>query len=157
MLLLGYGCASMNVASDFDPAADFGRYGSYAWADQETTAPEELDKLIKSSVERILATTGYFKTGPRGVPDFLIAWSGGLQDRFDATSRGYTYWRGYPVAEEASVTRYKEGTLTIDIIDVATKKLVWQGWAQGAADDAGRNADLAREAVSKILKGFPPR
>lgn len=155
-LLLFVGCSSMTIDHDFDPAADFGKYGSYSWMDAPASVSAETDKIIRSAIESEMAAKGHFKsTG--GNPDFLIAYHAGLQDRYDLTSRGYAYWRGYPVATEVDATRFTVGSLIIDIVDAEANQLVWQGWAVGAADDAGRNETRAREAISRILAGFPPR
>jgi hypothetical protein len=150
------GCSSMAVDYDFDPAADLSAWGSYNWIDREVAASQETDRIIRTAIESELAVRGFYKsTG--GEPDFLITYSGGLQDTFDVTSYGYSYWHGYPVGSEVTVVRGTEGTLLIDIVDRRTNRLVWQGWATGAANEAGRNQDLAREAVSRILANFPPR
>jgi hypothetical protein len=155
-LLLVVGCSSMSINHDFDPAIDFTKYGSYAWGDGPASASDQTDHVIRSAVDSEMAAKGIFKsTG--GQPDLLIAYYGSLQDRYDVTTRGYAYWRGYPVAKEASTSRFTVGSLVIDIVDARANQLVWQGWASDAADDAGRNEDLAREAVSKILADFPPR
>lgn len=155
-LLLVIGCSSMTINHDFDPAIDFAKYGSYSWAEGPASVSPQTDHVIRSAVESEMAAKGIFKsTG--GQPDLLIAYYGGLQDRYDVTTRGYAYWRGYPVAKEANTSRFTVGSLVIDIVDARANQLVWQGWASGAADDAGRNEDLAREAVSRILAGFPPR
>lgn len=146
----------MSVENDYDPAVDFRKYGSYSWLDAPVTVSQAVDRLIRSTVESELAVKGYFKsTG--GQPDFLITYDGGLQDRYDVTTRGYAYWRGYPVGTEVDATRFTVGSLVIDVIDPVANQLVWQGWAVGAADDAGRNETRAREAISKILANFPPR
>jgi hypothetical protein len=37
----------------------------------------------------------------------------------------YSAWPAY--ADQTTVTQYKEGTLNIDVVDVARKQLVWEG------------------------------
>jgi len=61
------------------------------------------------------------------------------------------------------VTTYPEGTLAIDIFDVARKSPVWHGAGDktlSKSDLKGKSAlsdpEKIREGVTKILEDFPP-
>jgi hypothetical protein len=44
----------------------------------------------------------------------------------------------------------------IEIFDSKTKELVWVGWAQARRDSDLPDPDRIRQAVSEILRRFPP-
>ena len=47
----------------------------------------------------------------------------------------YGAWSGYPY--DVETTNYRQGTLTIDVVDAGRKALVWQGVAEGARQQEG--------------------
>ena len=58
------------------------------------------------------------------------------------------------------VHEYTEGTLILDVLDAATKSLVWRGTAQAEAlpsVDVSTPQARIREAVRRILERFPPK
>ena len=68
----------------------------------------------------------------------------------------YDPWGGY-VAYETRIDQYPEGTLNIDVIDAATKSLVWEGSIGGrVTDSAIRNLEQTIDnAVKAIMADFP--
>ena len=71
----------------------------------------------------------------------------------------YDPWGGYggSVGYETRIDQYTEGTLNIDIIDVATNKLIWEGAVAGRlTDKAIRNLEQTiDDAVRAIMADFP--
>ena len=63
------------------------------------------------------------------------------------------------VAQELDmrVTQYTEGTLNIDVVDAATKTLVWEGSIAGKlTDNDVRNMEqTVDEAVAAVMDNFP--
>ena len=52
------------------------------------------------------------------------------------------------------------GTITIDLVDSQTGKLVWRGWSDGTLDGIDAQAVIeARvdQAVTRIMEKLPPR
>jgi hypothetical protein len=96
-------------------------------------------------------------------PSFAIAYYASAQKKLDVTDwdYGYSYWgfhrrwggAGYPVQ---TVSAYTEGTVIVDVIDPATKELLWrgQGKAEVSQDPATYTAELAK-TVSAIVAKFP--
>lgn len=74
---------------------------------------------------------------------------------------GWNYGYNFaPISPEPmlDVQRYEEGTVVIDIVDPATKHLVWRG--RGIRDisvTADETALKIRKTSEKILGSFPPR
>jgi hypothetical protein len=64
-------------------------------------------------------------------------------------------WIGDPHAH--SMHSYREGTLVFEIVDPATGKMVWSGWASEAAPTREKLQTKAEKVVRKILKYFPPK
>jgi hypothetical protein len=58
------------------------------------------------------------------------------------------------------IRQYEEGTLVIDFVDAASRKLVWRGTGSGALESEPTPEETTRgidRAVAKILEQFPPR
>jgi len=56
--------------------------------------------------------------------------------------------------------KYDEGTLILEVVDAASGRLVWRGWAQAEVKskaDPGQREARIWEAVAKILDQFPPK
>ena len=52
---------------------------------------------------------------------------------------------------------YRDGSLTIEMVDTKTTKMVWQGIGNKEIDKVSKDPDAAiKAAVNKILSGFPP-
>ena len=50
---------------------------------------------------------------------------------------------------------YKEGTLTILVIDRKTNSLVWKGWAVGTVTDEQPYQRQLENSIKRIFKTFP--
>ena len=51
---------------------------------------------------------------------------------------------------------YKEVTLTLDLLNPATKELIWRGWYVDEVEDVNLQEEKIGEAVKRILEKFPP-
>ena len=166
-LLLG-GCATMDIATDYDPSADFSGFRSYAWMETRPrpTADPRIDSgllesRVRGAVEAELAAKGYGKD-EGGSPDFLVGYHAAVRDRLDVytmnNSYGYRPGWGWGAADVYTY-QYEEGSLVIDIVDAGSKQLVWRGRAQAeinrSAGPEERDARI-RESVRRILERFPP-
>ncbi len=165
------GCATMAVDSDYDPAANFSGLKTYAWLPEPETGGDEnkarnplMDAYIRTAIEQGLAAKGYTQSES---PDFQVGYHASLAGKQSVqvynTYYGYgPGWYGPAViapAPVAQVYEYAEGTLLIDIVDPAARKLMWRGSANA---DLNRNPSTEEKqrkvdaAVEKILKRFPP-
>jgi hypothetical protein len=66
----------------------------------------------------------------------------------------------YSFAESAEKAGSNTGTLIVDVIDPATKQIVWRGWKRTTlllARTPGAREDLLKNVVRDILSTFPPR
>jgi len=152
--LAAAGCSSIRVATDWDRDYSFSALHTYSWAVSPETpkdAPESafLDRRIRRAVDDALAAKGYEKR--EGTADFLVVYQAKVHDRYDVYRS--PSWRGWN-----DVRRYREGTLVLGIVDRARDEIVWSGWAEGIVSEPGAaSEEVIREAVTKMLEGFPPR
>jgi hypothetical protein len=171
-LLLLAGCASfLSVNSDKYPQADFSGYRSYAWIDsdpqirprgEQARISALTSRRIREAIEMELAAKGYNAVGAASAADFIVAFTVGTRDRIDAQSypapfRGPWLWDWY--VNQTDLRVYREGTLSIDIFDGATRQPVWHGRARKeitGADEADPGP-VIRSAVAAILGEFPSR
>lgn len=171
-------CSSVRTSYDFDPEMNFGGWKSYAWYPVESRPSGDprldsplLHQRIAAAVDRTLAARGYTLVEDTE-PDFYVEYHLSTKQRLDAVTmnRGYgagPYGRRWGGAgwggagwSETYIDEYDEGTLVIDLLDVASRELVWRGWGtrrlaqQPKPEQVTANVD---EAVAEILKAFPPQ
>lgn len=163
VMLLFSGCASVRVKHDYDSTVNFETYKTYSWLRQrvhETDAPAGKGNMgvsvVREAVDRELAAKGYVKTDDPN-PDFKLAFHTNATDKIDVNIYGYGPWRRPFYGRYANVDRYKEGTLILDIVDAAEKRLIWRGWGTSNLSDRSRAAEKISEVVAKMLEKFPPK
>ncbi|HST43818.1 MAG TPA: DUF4136 domain-containing protein, partial [Luteimonas sp.] len=145
-LVLLAGCATgPMISSEADPRADFTRYRTFAFysplaAEKDGYATPTTDRL-KAAVRAQLESRGYVHAAQD--PDLWVNLNAYMERRTDVSSSpfvdyGYYYSyraRGYLAVpywnQHTSVHRYTEGTVNVDIVDVARNTLVWEGIAVG--------------------------
>jgi hypothetical protein len=175
-LALVLACSTVQVRQDFDPSQDFTRLRTYSWY---AKAPEPTGNLrvdnpllyerIVSAVDRTLASKGYVKVEDVK-PDFVVNYHLAVQSKLDVRTIDHGYYGGSPywgVAgfggvgwTETYTVPYEEGTLAIDVIDVAKRKLVWRGFGVGRLREDPKPEEAAERvdsAVAEILAQFPPK
>ncbi len=108
-------------------------------------------------------------------PDLMINVSGRLQDKTKVTttsdpymSGGYYGYRrgaygtrgGYGYGTTTHVSNYTEGTINVDMVDRAQKRMVWEGVAVGRVNEK-RSNDETRQAINsgitEMFAGYPFR
>ncbi len=132
--------------------------------------PSQLDPMrVNSITNRVLRDAlvrGFEKAGyvrADSGPDFEVAYYASTRERLDVTYWNYGYpwrpryrpgWGRYWTT--LTVTQYTEGTVLVDVIDPATKDLLWRGRGTAVvSEDVERYADDLRTTVAAILDRFP--
>jgi hypothetical protein len=122
----------------------------------------ETDPVVVGRVERAvdaeLTEKGFLKVADS--PDFLIAMHTSREEKV-AHNRDWAWQYVYSdyFMNTHQDFRYLEGMLVLDIVDAASKELVWQGEAKGFVgkkSNPKKEDEMVKEAVHKILKNFPP-
>jgi hypothetical protein len=165
-----FACSGITVKTDYDPSADFSNARSYAWFDERSGVQGDrpdvsslLDRRVRSSVDAELGQKGIEKVD-RDAAKVLVSYHLGVESKLDVntmnTGYGYGRYGHYSgVGTTTTVTEYQEGTLLIDVIDPASKELIWRGSGQARVRDWGTPEDREKrisEAVHEILESFPP-
>jgi hypothetical protein len=167
------GCASgPSIFVNEDPAATFGAYRTYGFAEPlGTDRPEYsslLSQYLKTAAARELESRGYrFSEEPELLVNFYLEtkekirststpsggpWIGG----YYGYRRGhYGVWTGY----ETTVSQYTEGTLNVDVVDRERKQLVWEATVVGRIRDADREdvQGTVDSVLAQVFSRFPYR
>lgn len=178
ILLLISGCSTLTVNYDYNPKTDFTQLKTYNWLPfPKGMKVNEFNRTrFITAVENTLSAKGFSQNSSK--PDFIIATHFGKKSKVDITNWGYTYapnnyYTGYGYRHPGnygysqtyagtggvSVYEYEEGTLILDFVDSNTKKLIWRATAKAIVSPAsspGKQTEKIKNAVDKILNGFPP-
>jgi hypothetical protein len=169
--LLLAACATLRVASDYDHAASFTAYHTFAWLPRERhgTSNPLVVQRAHDAIDAELRTRGFTYTADPASADFLVDFTIGSRLRTDIESYpagyvspmwwGYRGWWGYPYwGAEVDVRQYREGTLSIDVFDGRSHRPVWHGWARKelSRSDIEHSEAPIRAAVTAVLAQFPP-
>ena len=174
LIALLAGCVSTpHVTSDMDPQADFARYRTFAFysplAVESRGYATPASGIMRAAARREMEARGYVYDAAS--PDLLVNINAYLSERQDVYSvpemqygmyysyRANAYFAVPYWTERASVRRYTEGTLNIDLVDAAGKRLVWEGVAVGRVarlQPAERQARI-QQTIAEIFARYPHR
>jgi len=177
LLLLCSACeTSVRVGqADFDPAADFNSYRTFAWisdkpmiisGDKPPRMSPLLETRIMEEIRGNLTGKGYRYLEDPKTADLTVSFTVGAHDKIDIRSYptayqgswgwGRNYW-GYGGSKTVT-WNYVEGTLAIDLFDRAKGQPVWHGWASKEILDPEKLdvEKTVKEVVDGILENFPP-
>jgi len=157
-LLAAHGAVAQKVTVEFDQAATFGKYKTFAIRDGQLNSKnaalnsELVKKQIEADIERGLTARGLTRvTGPSD-----------LNVRFTFGSARKTELESYPAGWYGMGTRYvrvpySEGTLVIDFRDPTTRSLVWRAIASEEKSDPNKIEGKLDDMVKKSLEKYPPK
>ena len=164
-LMLFSSCSSIKVITDYEKGNDFSVYKSYniVELDGSKSGLSELDlRRIATATNNVLQAKGFKQMNKNA--DLEVHLHTIVDELVSATSHEYYGMGGYrrgigwgSSTSTVDVTRYKEGTLFVDLVDRAKGQLVWQGIGTATLKENPKNREeRINEAVAKILAGFPP-
>lgn len=164
-------CSTLKVGSDFDHAASFSAYRTYAWLPRQhraTLNPLTVQRA-HDAIDSELTARGFQQVADPRAADFVVDFTIGSHERTDIQSYPTPYaspwwgargWWGGPYwGQEIDVRQYREGTLSVDMFDEHTHRPVWHGWAKKelSRSDIENSTTPISDAVKAILQSFPPR
>lgn len=152
---------NVSVSTDYDSATNFRSLKTFGWYQDNAKAKSDtasydtfFDKRMKKSIETQLKSHGlaYSKSNP----DVYINYKAGFQNqqRYRSISP-YGYGYGYPFGNSA-VSEYKEGTITIDMVDPKKNELLWRGVGETEVSNRNISEEKVFEVVGSILRKYPP-
>ena len=176
-VLLLSACASKpSIQSDYDHTVDFSQYSTYGFFNpmgiENPNYSSIYGSIFRSAISREMESRGYTKSDN---PDLLINVSGRLQDKTRVTTtsdpymsggyygyrRGrYGAWGGYGYGTTTHVSNYTEGTVNVDMVDRAQKRMVWEGVAVGRVQESRTNEETRANinaGIKEMFAGYPFR
>ena len=144
---------AQSVQSDFDKSYDFSKLKTFDFAPQPFDGALAQDSLnngrIRHALESKLMASG-FGMEEMDRPDFVVVYYVSSRNKFSVQDYGYgpPRWFG---RRDVRVDEYTEGTLTVDLIDAKTRRLVWRGRASGTVELKGNDRKIDK-AVDRLVK-----
>ncbi len=134
--------SAQHVKTHYDRSANFAQYKTYSWEQVKTRDPLDVDR-IESAVNAALAAKGWTRVKSGG-DVWIVAIEGGW------------CWRGFGAFGPTTDT-YEDRTLTVDLFDTKTKKLLWRGRSTDSlSNNSDKNIKNLDKGMEKLLKKFPP-
>lgn len=159
------------IKTDYDYRVDFGQYKTYGYFSPLGIESRDYStirgSIFRQAIDIEMASRGYVKSE---TPDLLINVSGKLGETtragsgaggyYDYRSGVYDAWGDYGFGASAGQGQYKEGTINIDLVDRAEKRMVWEGIAVGRVKP-GASGEEARasifSSVQAVFAAYPFR
>ena len=162
---LAVSLAAAGVTVDFDKAADFSKFKTYAWKKGTPAANPLNEDRVHKAIDAKLAEKGLTKTD--GEADVYV-YSHVKTDKQQQVSvdsfgyGGYPGWGGWGGAwgtTSVNVHNVIEGTLIVDLVNAANNELAWRGLATKTVfpdTKADKIEKIINQAVAKMFQNFPP-
>jgi Domain of unknown function (DUF4136) len=159
LILLAAGSAfAQKVTVEFDQAADFAKYKTFAIRAGELNSKspalnnELVKKRIEADIERDLTARGLKRAA--GQADLNVRYHLGAVAKKEV-ERYPAGWRG--LGTRVVRVPYTEGTLVIDLRDTATRSLVWRSIASEEKSEASQIEGKLEDMVRKSIEKYPPK
>ena len=168
--LIGACASTPNTFSNVDPNVDFSQYKTFSFFSELSTDHAKYQSL-ESNFLKVAVAQEFDKRGLAHDPEspdlqinFYIHTKDKIKTRTVPTAGAYygyrdpfyDPWVGYG-GYETRIDQYVEGTLNIDVVDTATKKLAWEGSIVGRITEKDiRNMEaVIDQAVAAVMANFP--
>ena len=161
-LLICLSCSGVRVLNtEADPGFQLSKYKTFDFfqivgAGDTSSYFEENVKLLKESIAQKLQAKGLTQSSSQ--PDLQVNIGAMVEEKVQTREttlrdaprymgqRNYT-WK----SEEVEVGRYREGTVTVHLVDPSTKKLMWKGAVAGVIPNKQKNVPATIEEGMKAL------
>jgi Domain of unknown function (DUF4136) len=152
LTLLGTMAAAQYVTYDYDHAANFSAYKTYAWSRGAELSDELNHPRLVQAIDAGLAAKGLTRVERDASSDVLVAYHASFE--LNQVITGRYLWGS------ARVESILEATLVVDISDARTNAIVWR--SQAISDvrpsDTPENRDKKiAKAMEKMFKNYPPK
>jgi hypothetical protein len=162
LAVLGTIALAQSVSYDYDRAANFSSYKTYAWT-RGTELTDELNHArVVRAVDSRLVAKGFTRVEPSANPDVLVAYHASFEKNleiFGSTHGLGPFGLGGDRLGSARVHVVLVGTLVVDIADARTRAIVWRSLASSDITPTdkpeSRDKKIAK-ATEKMFKNYPP-
>lgn len=156
------GPTKIRVDAEALPWASMSGYRTYRWW-QPPVEPGRgyserealLDWRVREAVDRELAARGY-RQDTVGKPEFVVRYNVRLSEQSTSSFSDYLAYRAEGGSKDMgeAFMGYEQGTLTIEIVDVASRRVAWRAKAT-AVIEKNPNGALIAPAVAQMFARFP--
>lgn len=175
-LLLAACSSGPEIKSDYDHTIDFSQYKTYGFFNpmgiENPNYSSIYGAIFRDAISQEMESRGYTMSDN---PDLMINVSGRLQDKTKVTTtsdpymhggyygyrRGYYgTWGGYGYGTTTHVSNYTEGTINVDMVDRAEKRMVWEGVAVGRVKENKTSEETRTNiynGIQEMFAGYPFR
>jgi hypothetical protein len=157
--LLAAGCASSpDIRLDRNPTADLHSYRTFAFFEPVTTDQSLYTTIISGRLKKAtrdeLERRNYVYDEKN--PDLRVNFSLNVMDRQELRAMPAPGLLGARFGDLDTIN-YRQGTLSVDVVDAHKRELVWQGVAEGrvsrkSVENPGPAVD---KVVGEMFTGFP--
>jgi len=170
VLVVGACATGPTIRVDMDPNTKLQSYKTFAFFEPVSTDNTKYTSIVSTHLKQAtraqLERLGFVYAEGEVEPDLRVNFFLKIVDKQEVRSSGtgsgyygyrsryYGTWSGYPYVDTYD---YKEGTLSVDLVDAKQKQLVWQGVAEGEVkDEALKDPGPALDkVVTTIFSNFP--
>jgi Domain of unknown function (DUF4136) len=161
--LLGTIALAQSVSYDYDRAANFSSYKTYAWT-RGTELTDDLNHArVVRAIDAALVTKGLARVEPSANPDVLVAYHASFDKNLEITGSAHG-WGPFDLGGDrwgsARVQPVLVGTLVVDISDARTNASVWRSLASSdirpTDKPQSRDKKIAK-ATEKMFRNYPPK
>jgi hypothetical protein len=166
--ILSAAAIAAEVRTARDPDADLRKFQTYTFVradpkDKGLIADKRVEERLQRMVGRQLMNRGYTPAAPRQEAQLGINISGHVEPKQKVFVTGrpgpYDYNWGRTEIGGYTTHEYREGTIFVDVVDLAKSELVWrahitEAFTAGYSDENWKKAD---KAIAAAFKDFPTR
>ena len=156
---------TIRVGAETLPWADFSTFHTYRWwlppivdgGAGYSEREKRLDWYVRGAVDSELGARGY-APDTVGRPDFVVRYDIGLFEDSTSSFQEYLAYRAEGGGKDMgeSFMGYNRGTLTIELVDVASRRVAWRAHATAVVETDARGRRVG-PAVQKMMAQLPAR
>jgi hypothetical protein len=153
-------CSTMTTSVDYDHTVNWSNYKTFQIMEGTKAPTTFTQKRIDDGITQALTAKGWTATTTN--PQILVYPHVVLSEQTQLNTMnmggfGYRGWGGMGGGmSTTTVQKIPIGTLIVDLVDPATKEMVWRGQAQDQVKANGESAETINEAMQKLFQNFPP-
>ncbi len=163
LTLLGTIALAQTVTYDYDRAANFSNYKTYAWT-RGTELTDDLNHArVVRAIEGALVAKRLARVDPSANPDVLVAYHARFDKNLEITGSAHG-WGPLGLGGDrwgsARVQPVLVGTLVVDVSDARTNAIVWRSLASSdirPTDKPESREKKIAKATEKMFKNYPPK
>jgi hypothetical protein len=155
VLLLASVARADRVTSDYDRAVTFSKYHTFMWIREPEPKEPFMKERIMASINAQLITRGLRQVSDGA--DLAVAANIATEEKHTwetyYTGSDWGWWGGWA---ETTENTYEVGTLTVDLFDADSRKLVWHGvGTDTVSPKPEKRTRRSDKEIEKMFKGFP--